>query len=637
MDVRLPDGTIIKDVPDGTTQAQLVGKLRASGYDVSKLVGESGAKMTDREIMRKGLEMGPVGNFFAAVPGRTTELVTNLAARGLDAVGATGAADTARRVGAWRPTGFDRESGAAAAGNFTADMLAADKVARVAGAGLQAAGRALPAGGQTVDALGRAVASFGGQSGLPMNTAAQRAADLAVRSAGAGGAGYITGQVTDPENAGTAAAISAAIPVVGKVATAAGNTVGDIVRPFTESGRKAIAGEVLRNAAQDPRAVSAAMSRPANSFANLTLAERTMDPGLASLQRTLANDPKVGPELAAFMQRQNQARTGALMSMVQGQNAPAAIRVARTAATDPLYSGMLQQYGDDALNTMGLRRVASNIAEAPRFRTEAVAREVQNALQDNAALGIQRFGSPDNGWRRVAPMKDVWGARQNIDQRLYGGAGMDAKATAQAAADELGRLRDAMSTQLRKIPGFKDAERVYASYSKKADAADVLMDLVTKGTTGMADVFGNPIASGAKLTQALKTIDAKDWAKLTVDQRRAVQAIAMELQQAATAQTLGKAMGSNTVQNALADNNVRLAIKGAAGVLPGGGLLQSVLGAGTSGAQEKVMGLLGNAVMDPVYAATLARTMPRTLALTPGMQGLLARSGAAAPALIAAD
>ena len=35
MDVRLPDGTVIRNVPDGTTKADLIGKLKANGYDVS--------------------------------------------------------------------------------------------------------------------------------------------------------------------------------------------------------------------------------------------------------------------------------------------------------------------------------------------------------------------------------------------------------------------------------------------------------------------------------------------------------------------------------------------------------------------------------------------------------------------------
>jgi len=41
MDVRLPNGTVIKNVPEGTTKAQLIEKLRASNYDVSGLEAEA--------------------------------------------------------------------------------------------------------------------------------------------------------------------------------------------------------------------------------------------------------------------------------------------------------------------------------------------------------------------------------------------------------------------------------------------------------------------------------------------------------------------------------------------------------------------------------------------------------------------
>lgn len=40
MDVRLPDGTLLKNVPEGTTKEQLILKLINNGYDVSGLVGQ---------------------------------------------------------------------------------------------------------------------------------------------------------------------------------------------------------------------------------------------------------------------------------------------------------------------------------------------------------------------------------------------------------------------------------------------------------------------------------------------------------------------------------------------------------------------------------------------------------------------
>lgn len=50
MDVTLPDGTVLRGVPDGTTKAQIREKLKANGYDVSKL-----------DAAPKPAESGPTG------------------------------------------------------------------------------------------------------------------------------------------------------------------------------------------------------------------------------------------------------------------------------------------------------------------------------------------------------------------------------------------------------------------------------------------------------------------------------------------------------------------------------------------------------------------------------------------------
>jgi hypothetical protein len=49
MDVRLPDGTVLQNVPDGTTKAQLTEKLRNNGYDVSKLQSAPSAPIDPTE------------------------------------------------------------------------------------------------------------------------------------------------------------------------------------------------------------------------------------------------------------------------------------------------------------------------------------------------------------------------------------------------------------------------------------------------------------------------------------------------------------------------------------------------------------------------------------------------------------
>lgn len=53
MDVRLPDGTVLQNVPEGTTQAQLAQKLAANGYDVSKLGMQPQAQAPSPSVMDK--------------------------------------------------------------------------------------------------------------------------------------------------------------------------------------------------------------------------------------------------------------------------------------------------------------------------------------------------------------------------------------------------------------------------------------------------------------------------------------------------------------------------------------------------------------------------------------------------------
>ena len=45
-DIRMPDGTVIKNVPEGITQAQLLKKLKVNGYDTTKLLTPAGATST---------------------------------------------------------------------------------------------------------------------------------------------------------------------------------------------------------------------------------------------------------------------------------------------------------------------------------------------------------------------------------------------------------------------------------------------------------------------------------------------------------------------------------------------------------------------------------------------------------------
>jgi hypothetical protein len=55
MDVRLPDGTVIQNVPDGTTKAELAGKLKANGMSVpDEWLAQDRAKASPADTMGRG-------------------------------------------------------------------------------------------------------------------------------------------------------------------------------------------------------------------------------------------------------------------------------------------------------------------------------------------------------------------------------------------------------------------------------------------------------------------------------------------------------------------------------------------------------------------------------------------------------
>jgi hypothetical protein len=91
MDVELPDGTIIEDVPEGTTKSQLMAKLKASGYDVSKLMpgpSDKGGKFRFASPETEQAGIGAIGRFAQAAEDYFTKPVApapaNVQAQGYD-------------------------------------------------------------------------------------------------------------------------------------------------------------------------------------------------------------------------------------------------------------------------------------------------------------------------------------------------------------------------------------------------------------------------------------------------------------------------------------------------------------------------------------------------------------------------
>jgi hypothetical protein len=96
MDVRLPDGTIISNIPDGTSKADIIAKLKSSGYDTAKLEAIAAGAPAPEEPAR-----GTVGDYAGAIGSGVMALNKNLASLPAGVLrGVTDVTDTATLLGA---------------------------------------------------------------------------------------------------------------------------------------------------------------------------------------------------------------------------------------------------------------------------------------------------------------------------------------------------------------------------------------------------------------------------------------------------------------------------------------------------------------------------------------------------------
>lgn len=183
MDVRLPDGTVIRGVPDGMSKADLTTKLKANGYDVSKLSATAPEKADPTDGM---------STFDKVAAGVGGSLVNT--ARGIGQMfGMVSQEEIDEAAKRDKPL---MDTTAGSVGNIGGQVVqialpaaGAAKVVQAVGAG----GKLLAGGAK--GAIARAGASGAAYAGTqPVLTGETRGGNMAVGGfAGAGGQGFVSG------------------------------------------------------------------------------------------------------------------------------------------------------------------------------------------------------------------------------------------------------------------------------------------------------------------------------------------------------------------------------------------------------------------------------------------------------------
>lgn len=98
MNVTLPDGTVLTDIPDGTTKAQLLEKLTANGYDMSKLA-DAPSKPAQKESILDAPNAAATGmlrGYGVGLAGAPMDTAVNIAQLGQAGIGSLYTAATGK-------------------------------------------------------------------------------------------------------------------------------------------------------------------------------------------------------------------------------------------------------------------------------------------------------------------------------------------------------------------------------------------------------------------------------------------------------------------------------------------------------------------------------------------------------------
>lgn len=404
-------------------------------------------------------------------------------------------------------------------------------------------------------------------------------------------------------NTGLGAVGGALVP-----ATIAGARLAkDTLAPFTKSGAEKVAGRAIERFAQNPNAVRGVNPQQFVPGSIPTLAEATGDPGIAQLQRALANNPDVGKALASRAQSNMNARFAALQNIAGDAGQVDYFKAARSTNAQDLYG---KAFAEKAQVTPWIKGQISNLQQRPAFRD---AWKAATDLAANDGIKLDR-----NNVVQVAHY-----AKMALDDAAEAATGNQQRAIL-STRDKLVSLMESKDFS----PSYRAARMQYAADSLPINQMNIGQDLLDTLRPALGDFGANGRANAAQYAKAVRNADAtaakaldfrgaKMANVMTPEQMNTITGVANDLGRYANAQEAGKAFGSNTAQNLVSQDILKQTL-GPLG-LPtswaesslGETLLRPVSWA-TKVPERKALEALGNAMLDPAEAERLLQMALRS-------------------------
>lgn len=448
-----------------------------------------------------------------------------------------------------------------------------------------------------------------------------KAAASATRGAapyiGAAGSGAAIGAITTPDDmsggATTGALAGTAGEAGGRVLSAAYGGAKAAVEPLWQSGRERILKRTIDRFATDPNKVRAAAQNPVEYVAGVkpTLAEATMDPGIAQLQRgAAASSSDVASALAESRGRQFAGYKSVLDDLAGNDGRMEFFTANRKAAADDLYS---QARAAGLNSSKELEAQAGQLMKKPVVQ-DAIAEARRKAL--NEGIDIADPTGSVKGMEYIV---------RAIDDKISA-AGVDDKRVLMNVKDEiLGYLEQAS-------PKFMEAHDTFKQMSRPINQMNVAQQLRNTALPALTDFSEGSLArvNANSYANALRNADATARkatglkgatmeSVMDPAQMAQINGIGQDMARYAGAQELARVPGSPTAQYLGAQNVVRqflgpLGIPQSAADSMVGRLVSGVMGFPFKMTQSQTEQLLARALTDPATAAKiLAAKDPKTI------------------------
>jgi len=453
-----------------------------------------------------------------------------------------------------------------------------------------------------------------------------------ILGSGAVGAGYGALQpVREGESRAKNALVGGAAGAAVPAAIGAGRMVKSaVIDPFRKGGQEQIAGRVLnRFATNQDQAIAGA--RSAAQFvpgSRPTLAEATLDPGLATFQNTMRSVDPVHAKGALIRrgQENSAARLAALRTISGTAKDLTEAEARRATVAGNLYQQAFEQGFDPGNIAPSLRQTFESLLKRPSMQ-QARAKAVQLAKEegldltdDTSLVGLH--------YTKIA-LDDLIGAAEGNEKRLLQGT----KQMLVGAMDELS-------------PVYKMARKTFENLSKPINSMQVGQRIYDKSTRALMEgtdaqkLYGDRYAT--LLRDEIQTVKNatgfganKGLRSVMNDTEiKSLNAIKKDLAREAQAAGLGAAAGSPTAQN-LVGRDILEQIAGPVGAprsWMGSALVENFLSRPISFAygvpEQRIRGLLADALVNPQFAAALMDRQPGTIGiLTDRLANAVGRAG----------